>query len=117
MAENKKPRLNEDGDEIILCLACGGEATESQDEKRVETKERVPLHLRQSVTESQFAQLNGVGSDRVREWILDPTFPAFRDSSEKGARTVIPVEPALEWLAKRAKNRDNMPKTMKSYFR
>lgn len=80
-----------------------------------EREEKIPLHLRTSVTEQQFAWLNGIGVSRVREWTFDPTFPAFKDSDSKGARTVIPLKAAEEWLSKRAKNRENMPRVLKKF--
>lgn len=78
--------------------------------------EKIPLKDRLSVTEQQFAELNGIGVERVRRWTFDPTFPAFKDDNKKGARTVIPVKAAEEWLIKRAKNRENMPRALKSPF-
>ena len=78
--------------------------------------EKTPLKDRLSVTEQQFAELNGIGVERVRKWTFDPTFPAFKDDKKKGARTIIPVKAAEDWLNRKAKNRENMPRVLKSPF-
>ena len=76
----------------------------------------IPIYERLAVTPSEFRSLVGIGNDRMEQWLLDETFPAFKDSDKKGAVAFIPIRAAEEWLIRRAELRLNMPRALKRFY-
>ena len=75
----------------------------------------IPLNERLVVTPTEFRLLVGIGSDRMQQWLLDETFPAFRDAEKKGVIAFIPLRAAEEWLNQRGELRLNMPRPLKRF--
>ena len=67
------------------------------------------------LTPSELAECTGVSRDRVEAWLMQPDFPAFRDSDKAGSRTLIPVDRVREWFGTRGAKRLNMREAVKRY--
>ena len=77
--------------------------------------ERISLSDRLVVTPTELAKMVGVGFNQVQIWLLDETFPAFREQDKKYVTIRIPVKAAERWLTQRAERRENMPKPLRRF--